>query len=636
MWKTFSLATQGKDPLGTVTSLDLREAEGTKALVSTMAPPPVSISDLPSVPLRGSSGSANDPVTTDFEVVGVLGEGGMGRVLLARQRSLQRDVALKVLKADESRRDIVDTLLTEAVITGSIEHPNIVPVHALGRDKNGLPVLVMKRIDGVSWRKLYEQPEHPLWKSMGIETTDKFETHLEILMSVCNAVHYAHSRGIIHRDIKLDNVMMGGFGEVYLVDWGIALYSTNTHDLQGPSEDFSPPVGTLAYMAPEMAMGDICRIDARTDVYLLGATLHFLLTGQGRHQGETPLDLLLSARDSEPFDYGPSVPTELAAIANRALHVDPEKRFSSALELRQALAQFRRHRGSLTLSAKAFGELAAMDDAQEIPERQLRRRMTESRFAFMQALEIWPGNQAAREGLDKVLGRMIEYEITQRDLEGAQALLAELSITRPDLEAKIDALRADFTREQAESLRLQTIAKNTDLRVDAQIQAKLVAILPICAFASIFLLYANGENSALIERQLIVFPLALILLLTTIFAVLRKRFTTTIARRSFGLLLLYPLSMLVHRICGKVQDEPLPITITTDLVFSSILSIAFALTILPRMGWVSLVFVAAAACVLKFPEQAMVIFVVASTLSTVFLSWVWVSMAREERPRGAS
>lgn len=636
MWKTFVTTAAAKDPLRTITSFELRAARETKELVAAESPAPVAVSDLPSMLVTNKSAGHNEPPATDFEVTGVLGEGGMGRVLLARQKSLQRDVALKVLKGDESRREVVNTLLAEAVITGSIEHPSIVPVHALGRDKSGLPVLVMKRIDGISWRTLFANPTHALWPSLCIDMANRLDVHLEILMAVCNAAHYAHSRGVVHRDIKLDNVMIGGFGEVYLVDWGIAV---RLSDLKEPTDDeaqFAPPVGTMAYMAPEMAMGDVGHIDARTDVYLLGATLHYLLTGKARHRGETPLDVLLSARDSEPFEYGPDVHAELGAICNRAMHVEPARRFSSALELKRALISFRLHRGSLALSAKAFAKIAEMDAAGDVHERQMQQVLTECRFAFMQALEAWSGNQGAREGLDKVLERMVEYEIVQRDVEGARALLAELSGERPELQRKIANLAAEIETAKTNTARLQAMERDADLRIGARFQLIVISILPISATLSFLVMSASRGNHAILLRQLIIFPGALLVMLVGTFFLVRKRITTTIGRRAFGLLLLYPLSLMAHRAFGIVHGETIASMMTTDLVFSCMLSLSFAISILPRLAWMSLVFFVGAVAISMFPAQATLLFLGTALHATTLLAVLWMRMIRSEREQEKS
>lgn len=582
------------------------------------------------MPVMAKSTGSGAAEVTDFEVMGVLGEGGMGRVLLARQKSLQRDVALKVLKADANNREVIDTLLAEAVITGSIEHPSIVPVHALGRDRDNLPVLVMKRIDGVSWRRLFENPAHSLWPSICVDLRDRLDAHLEILMAVCNAAHYAHSRGIVHRDIKLDNVMIGGFGEVYLVDWGIAVRVADLQALADETAMFGPPMGTLAYMAPEMAVGDLARIDARTDVYLLGATLHFLLTGTPRHRGEDTLDLLLSARDSEPVDYGPNVPAELAAICNRAMHVNPEQRFSSALELRQALLLFRRHRGSLALSAKAFAEMAAIHATEDVPERELRRVMTECRFAFMQALEAWPGNQPAREGLDKVLGRMVEYEIAQKDVEGAQALLSELAVERPDLEKRILALTAEIEAEKANAERLQAMARDADMRIGARFQLVIFAVLPSALLVAIGIFLGRGQNEVT-ERQLIAFPLVVILLLLGTFFVVRSRLTTAVSHRVFGFVVMLPLSMLAHRYVALARRVDIQSIVITDLVILTLVTAVFTFTIMPRMVMVAGIFLMGTIVAHLWPMYASHVFtVVALTVATVMLV-MWTRLARSEQ-----
>lgn len=623
MWNTVVTATKDKDPLHTLTSLELRAIDTTKAWVPPPGPPPVSVADLPSVPVVTSNAKVNECVASDFEVLGLLGEGGMGRVLLARQKSLQRDVALKVLKGDEPRREVMNSLLTEAVITGSIEHPSIVPVHALGRDENGLPVLVMKRIDGVSWRRLFENPNHPLWASLGVDANDRLEAHLEILMAVCNALHYAHSRGIVHRDIKLDNIMMGGFGEVYLVDWGIAMRFLDPRPHDGKYAELEPPVGTLAYMAPEMAMGEVAQIDARTDVYLLGATLHFILTGNPRHVGESTLDILLSARDSLPFVYGPDVPPDLAAICNRAMHVDREKRFSSALELRQALALFRRHRGSLALSAKAFAALTEMEKAEILDERCLQRMMTECRFAFMQALEAWPGNQRAREGLDKIIVCMIDFEISRRHVEGARVLLTELSTERPDLAKKVEDLALDVEREKKEALRLQTMARDADLRIDARFLVFIIATMPLAALLAFIVFVFSAGDEQLLLRRLIVYPITVIMLLVTAFLFVRKRLSAAISRRTFAFLLLFPTSLLVHRIFAILQGDTIPSILMTDMIISAFISIALAVGIAPRLAWVALSFIAGAILTLMLPEHAATIFLFMATLGTILIVAIW-------------
>ncbi len=261
----------------------------------------------------------------DVELGRELAAGGMGRVLLAVQPSLSREVAVKTILAGGSA-GAAQALENEARVLGMLDHPGIVPIHGLGRDPSGRPLVIMKRVEGASLRDLLKDPAHPLWSDWDDDSADRLVARIGILMRVCDAVHFANNRGIVHRDIKPANIMVGELGQVYLLDWGIAVTAGEVGSLAG-----SP-----AYMAPEMALGDA--VDARTDVYLLGATLHHLLSGSPRHAGESLDETLLAACRSAPFAYDPSIPEDLAALANRATAADPAHRPQGALALRRALA----------------------------------------------------------------------------------------------------------------------------------------------------------------------------------------------------------------------------------------------------------------------------------------------------------
>jgi hypothetical protein len=358
-----------------------------------------------------------------------LGRGGMATVWAASQRALGREVAIK--RADPADGEAERLLVREAIVAGQLEHPNIVPIHQLLVDTNG-PAVVMKRISGKSWDALIEDPSVAL------------DRHLDVFLQALNAVSFAHSRGVIHRDIKPQNIMIGSYGEVYLLDWGVAKRRQDP-----PSDEI---VGTPCYMAPEMAEG---LADERTDIFLLGATLHEVLVGTPRHEGETALDVLYAAMYVEPFDYPASVPAELAELCNRACARAPEARFQDVDALRAAVMRYREHRaaGLLTEDARALLErlqlasAARGEDGPGYDDVQLLH--ADTRRAFEAALRIWPESPSAREGLTSCLQLMFDYELERRQLLAAEALLAMLPSADEARRGRLELLRAEIAREEA-------------------------------------------------------------------------------------------------------------------------------------------------------------------------------------------
>src|SRR5690606_32209693 len=213
-----------------------------------------------------------------IRIKGPLAEGGMGVIKLAEQGALRREVAVKTLRDTFLDDNFIARLKREARVTGLVEHPNIVPIYSLQVDERGSPLMVMKRIEGVAWRALIRNPAHP---SKLVDPADPLGFHLNVLMKVADAVHYAHSRGILHLDLKPDNVMIGFFNDVYLVDWGVAVSTREEHRGFLPmADEVSEVLGTPAYIAPEMVDVANQPLTIKTDVYLLGAVLHEVLRSE--------------------------------------------------------------------------------------------------------------------------------------------------------------------------------------------------------------------------------------------------------------------------------------------------------------------------------------------------------------------
>jgi serine/threonine-protein kinase len=404
-------------------------------------------------PARIADGADGGPA--DFRLRSVLGRGGMGVVHLAEQTIPSREVALKRLASDDPR--FVDALLREATITGRLEHPNIVPIHAVVADEHG-PAVVMKRVAGVDWSELAKKER-------------SIERHLDVLLQVCNAVAFAHARGVVHRDIKLENVRIGDFGEVYLLDWGIA------KKLDAPSS--GRIVGTPVHMAPEMTFGDA---DERSDVFLLGAALHEALTGRPRHDATDLVEVLRLARRAEPYSYDTKVPRELAAILNRACARDPSARFESASALREAVVRFREHRSAAKLAAAGAERLAELEKLTKGggAYAEAQRVFTEARFAFEQARAAWPESELATNGLQRALDAMARVELAHGQPDGAEACLSAMTDPPTALRAEIVALRA---RQLAEKARLAKLEHDQDRGVGAGVRQRATVLLAIAIVA---------------------------------------------------------------------------------------------------------------------------------------------------------
>jgi len=441
-----------------------------------------------------------------------LGQGGMGVIKLASQLALDREVAVKLVRDEQHREQAVRALLREARVMGALEHPNIVPVHALGCDANGVPMLVMKRIQGVTWGQMLRDQQHPAWAR---HQGERLELHLDVLIQVCNAVSFAHSKGIVHRDLKPDNVMIGEFGEVYVVDWGVAVSLRDAAGSVLPlARDVRTVAGTPQYMAPEMAVVDAARINERTDVYLLGAVLHECLTGSTRHDGSSVLSALLQAYVSPPMDYPPSVPRELAATCNRACHVEPEQRHASVEELRDAIVRFRRHRSSTLLCGTALERLEALRQipllqpaaprrgartgilaGEDAPQRysEIHRLFSECRFGFGHALSTWSGNEAAGEGLDQALQLMAGHEIARGDAQAAGALIDELQRCPRELNNAFQQLHVRLAQEQEQVERLRRLEQQLDPLVGARTRS-IIAMLVATLFGALPLVTGLGQR----------------------------------------------------------------------------------------------------------------------------------------------
>ncbi len=370
---------------------------------------------------------------SDYRLVRLLGKGGMGNVYVARQGSLDRLLAVKVIKplnakkreklrktgkleaVEQNRRQ---QFLSEAVVTGDLDHPNIVPIHDIAVTADNTLFYSMKRVVGTPWSKVIQE-----------KTLDE---NLEILLKAADAVGFAHTRGVVHRDIKPENIMLGDFGVVMVMDWGLALATPDFEKLESifPSSGLG---GSPAFMAPEMAVGPVSQIGSASDIYLLGATLFSIITGHAPHSAPNVSQCLQAVAANQIREVKPEHQGELMDIAMKAMSTRPEDRYPDVESFQKAIRDYRSHAQSIQICKEAEDTLK-----QGLAKRDY-EEYSRASHGFEQAIKLWDGNREAQEGLAQTKLLYAEDAYEKGDFDLGLSLLDERT---NDHSALIKKLRA--------------------------------------------------------------------------------------------------------------------------------------------------------------------------------------------------
>lgn len=334
-----------------------------------------------------------------------------------RQDGLGRVLTLKSFD-DVANTAAGERFRLEALVTAWLEHPNITPVHGYQALPDGRQVIEFQEVRGATWdRALARQSEFS-------EST--LDGNLDILSSVCDAVAFAHNRGILHGNLTPEKVVVGQFGEVLVSEWmhAIRLPSAPAHlaGLRSPA-DCRKPEGDPRYLAPELLQGRTDLVGQATDVYHLGGLLYRILTGRPPHIGKDVSEQAGSAVKGaivRPCRLRPEIPMELERIAMKALRLLPDKRFRGVVAFKQAISDYRQHAGSLSLSAHAWVKLRSLAGTEKVDRDVRYGDLDEVISGFQQALALWPENPEAAKGIHEARLQYFHTALDNDDLQMAR------------------------------------------------------------------------------------------------------------------------------------------------------------------------------------------------------------------------
>jgi len=405
---------------------------------------------------------------TEYEVLNKIGQGGMGAVYSARQVSLDRRIALKTLIPGNDSDASKEKFIAEALVTGELDHPNIVPVYELGYAEDGSCFYAMKEIKGSGWDKV-------------IRDNDEAE-NLQILLDVCDAIAFSHDRGYLHRDLKPENVMLGDYGEVLVMDWGLAVSLSPKGKAEHVKNNMSR-AGSPAYMAPEMANCEGHRLGIWSDIYLLGGILFEIATGLKPHAADNLFACIYAAgqniiQETERKDI-------LVEIALKAMSTHPNNRFNSVKKFSDAIREYLGHQESIKQCEAAAADFARAKKSKNYDI------FAQTVFGYKQALELWGGNRTAKLGLVNAQLIYAREAFGREDFDLARSLLNDKIPQHLELKKEVEIAIA----KQA--------AKNKKLKLLTYASAAAVVTIVVGSIVSVLWIMSEQKKTevALLETK---------------------------------------------------------------------------------------------------------------------------------------
>jgi eukaryotic-like serine/threonine-protein kinase len=552
------------------------------------------------------------------EVGEVLGEGGMGKVFEATQSSLGRRIAVKKVHDHLNSPAFIRRLLQEAWITGMLEHPNIVPIYDIVEGTDSRPEIIMKKIDGEAWLDVLLDNS----KLTRAGSSINLEKNLDIFIQVCHAIEYAHCKNILHRDLKPENIMIGHYGEVYVLDWGIAVALDEGYPKWIPQAKFENRIaGTLGYLAPEMAHGKGELLCVQSDIYLLGAMLYEIVTGtQLRPNPIDPNDL--SEIIEAQYEPNPNLDSSLNTILSKTLANSPEDRYQSVADLREEVLKYRSSMEIIELSRQTrelFQKIHTNYLKDEVDRNALFQNLAAARFGVQQIERLSDEKLKINEELKALVLVLVRGELDNERLGSAELLLSQFNIPSGDLSDQILKLRIKRNQSASELERLR-VENNQNIGVRTRLLVATIAFILWMSCSVIKYFYEDFSYTTtfwLSAFQIVVF-------MGLGYWARESLFRTQLNRQSFSALFLLPVILLISDVACYMADFDIDVALSIRHLASSTLLFCFTAFVESKLLPTAFVYSIFTIMLFMYPEQKFVFIPIINVILFINIGIIWL------------